>query len=156
MYEDVSRKKRILVLSFCILFFFTLPVYILNSYLGNIENIYSEISIIIYDRDDSIAIPGIWISVLCTIYLILLFINISKKNKSYVQKYSLIITVIVFIVTSIFVHRNIIQSFSDVGYVPCGKFFGQRYKDSTRSVFDKRAWVLNVRDCAQVEAYPPR
>lgn len=156
MYEDVSRRKRILVLSFCIVFFFTLPVYILNSYLRKIENIHSKISIIIYDRDVSIAIPGLYISILCIVYLILLFIDISEKHKSHIQNYSLILTAIVFIVTSIFVHRNIIQSFSDLGYVPCGNFFGQQYKDSTRSVFDKRAWVLNVRDCAQVEAYPPR
>lgn len=155
MYENISKTNRSIGLLLISILFSGGFILWLNYVLRIISHIEYKKPIIIYDLDLIIPISFIFISIICVIGIISLFSKISEKSKSKVQNYSLLITLMLLIVTPIPIHQHVTATFSEAGYVRCGYFHRQKQEEGVRSLFRKSAWVLDVRDCAQADAYPP-
>jgi hypothetical protein len=108
-----------------------------------------------YDPDIVVSFFLMWLSVTFIMaYVLIIFDKISLLRSKYMKGCALA-SVFLALLTPFLAHGYLTHAFAEAGYVKCGLFHATPEVDKRKSIFSKRAWVLDPADCPGAGARLP-
>ena len=156
IYDLRRTKKNVIFYTFVNLGMITLWYIGIGLYFDALYGIDERKPAINYDPDIVASFFLMWISVtLIMAYILIIFDKANFLRSKYI-KVCAIANVFLSIVTPFLAHEHLTHAFAESGYVKCGPFQATPEVDKRKSVFSKRAWVLDPADCGKAGARLPR